>query len=312
MRRLVLATLATALTFSASTSHAQIGRIRSAVTAVTQPQPAGPVRPVVIPITDQVVTAYLNALKARNQEIRKLAREDSPTGRYYAAVLQRDSIARRNNDFKAETGPDWDRHVQLAAASARGDTGAARAMVALEAALDTHVDVPENDWNTQKAANAHMDTVMMTGSGLSAGEWAYLWDPMAKLVGWVALAGVSDSSVAQIEQNMLLKPAEIRAVGARRIELARVAAWPYRTDVQIAAGPASDTGRARKTVDTNTYSGCLTNELKPLTDEAERRKDEFEAVQKNGGDMSKLLEFTNRFMVAQQAATEKCGPLLNH
>jgi hypothetical protein len=311
MRHLALATLATALTLSASTSHAQIGRIRSAVTAVTQPHPAGPAKPVVIPITDQVVTAYLNALKARNQEIQKLAREDSPTGRYYAAILQRDSLARRNNDFKAETGPDWDHHVQLAAASARGDASAARELNALEASLDTHVDVPENDWNTQKAANAHMDTVMMTGSGLSAGEWAYLWDPMAKLVGWVAQAGVSDSTVAQIEQNMLLKPAEIRAVGARRIELARVAAWPYRTDAQIAAG-SDDTGRARKTVDTNTYSGCLTTELKPVTDEAERRKDEFEAIQKSGGDMSKLLEFTNRFMVAQQAATEKCAPLLNH
>lgn len=261
MRRLALLTLAVALPLWPSTSAAQIGgRIRSTITGTgtgQQQQAPAAVRPVVIPITAQVVTGYVNALKARDQEMRRLARENSPVGHYFAGKLLSDSVERRRNDYRAQVGPDWEREQQLNAALMRGDTSAASALPRLQASLNAQVDIPESDWNTQRAATAHMDTVMMQAAGLSAGEWAYVWDPMYRLVGMTAYSGVAeDSVVEEIARSMNLTPAEVRAGGARRIELARALVYRYRTDAQIAAR-AENSGRAHKTAtpDANTYSG---------------------------------------------------------
>lgn len=315
MRRLSFVALA--LVMIPFASHAQIGgRIRSTVTgAVTgqqqQKAAAGATQLVVIPITPEVVASYEKALAARQLEMQRMARENSPTGRYFAARLARDSAARRRHDFESGVGPDYQRAQQLQAAMMQGDANASTALTRLHTEVNgDEPDLPQTDWNAQQSANAHLDSIMMEGAGMSAGEWAYTNDVMLKLVNWTANSAVGEDTVVQrIAQSAQVTAAEVRAVGARRIELARALAQPYETDAELAAAnqPALDPAAS---ADPNArYNACQQTEMKPIMDEAERRKTELETAAKNN-DTTKLMDFANRMVAAQQAATLKCAPLL--
>jgi hypothetical protein len=314
MRGFILATLATVLILPLSTTHAQIGgRIRSTVTNATrtQQQPAGPAALVPVPINAQVVTNYEKALGARQREIQRLSQENTEVGRYYAAQQRKEAAQQRENEYNAGRGPDAQRYQQLLAAMQQGDTTAVPKMTQLLQSIQDTVTVPELDWSTQQSANAHLDSLMMQASGYSAGEWAYLNDKLPGIVGYVAENNAKDDSVVtRLAQTYSITPAEVRAINARRIELARGYGWPFRTDEQLA-----EAGRPAKPAPaedpTKNYNACLTQEMKPIMDEADRRKAELDAAQQ-AGDMTKLVEFANRVSQAQMAATQKCAPLMNH
>jgi hypothetical protein len=313
MRPFVLATLATGLTLAVTTAtHAQIGRIRSTVTAVTQPHPAGPAKPVVIPITAQEVTNYEKALAAMNRERERLARENTPAGRYYAAQFRKEAFNRRVAEYQAKRGPDYEREQQLYARVSRGDTTANEAYSHSHDWQSDDPQLPQLEWSDQQAATAHMDSVMMQAAGYSAGEWMYLGEKIPVVAWYVTEQTATDSTVTEMSQRFGLKPAEIRAITSRRIEIARANGWPFKTDEQIAQEAAEERERPRReaaaTDPTKDYAACIQQELKPIMDEADRRKDEFEAAQKSG-DMTKLVDFANRVSAAQMAATQKCAPL---
>jgi hypothetical protein len=316
MRRLSLLALFT-LILVPGAGQAQIGgRLRGAVTgAVTgQQKPAAAVQIVVVPITAQTVANYEKALAARSQEIQRLARENTPIGQYYAAQLRHDAAERRREEYRAGRGPDKERANQLMARLQNGDTTAVAALTALEQSVNNVPEAPsQNDWQAQQAANAHMDSIMVQAAGYSRGEWAYVVDKVPPVASYVAQVGVKeDSLVSRIAQQFQLTAAEVRAIGARRIELAQAAGWRYQTDEQIAAAnnPAPAQQQPVDESPTGKYNACLATELKPLMDEAERRSEEFKNAT-NSGDMSKVLEYSNRLTTAQQAATQKCAPLLN-
>lgn len=310
MRHLALATLATALTFATSTTHAQIGRIRSAVSAVTQPQPQRPAQMTAFPITAQAVANYERGLAAREQEIQRISHENTPIGQYYAAELRYQAAERRRDAFNANTGPDYERAARLMGAMQQGDTSAVPALTRLTNEVTNLPPRPEIDWSTQQAANAHLDTVMVKATGYDAGQWAYAVDKMPGVVYQVANSGVADSVIQRVSQTFSLTPEEVRAIGARRVELARGLGITYQTDEQLANG-GRETKSAPAADPTKDYNACMAQELKPFVDEANRRKDEFEAAQRSG-DMSKLLEYTARLNDAQLAAMQKCGPLAGH
>lgn len=315
MRRSVVFAAAVAIGVLPTTAAAQFGRIKSRITGAVQPQAqAQATQIVVVPITEDVVTRYLKAVAVRDQAIQNLARENSDAGRYFAAVMRRDSLIRRENDFRAETGPDWERYKQLEASMQAGDTAAIGAMSRLQRAIDpSQVSIPPTDWNAQKAGNAKLDSTMKVAGGFSDGEWGYVNDQIPRVLAQMTNTGAAeDTAVARIAQSYTITPDEVRAIRARRIELARALRYPYRTDQQIAFAnnPARESTGQNGAPATNTYAGCLAHELEPFQRESERRKTEFETAQKNG-DTQKLMEFAQRFMVAQQAAAQKCAPLLN-
>ena len=311
MRRFILATLATVLILPLSTTHAQIGgRIRSAVTNAARPQQAqGPAKMAPFPITAQTIANYEKALVARDQEFQRISRENTPIGQYYAAELRYQAAERRRDAYNAKTGPDYERAARLLGAMQQGDTLAPPLLAQLTNEVTNLPPRPELDWSTQQAANAHLDTVTMKAGGFDAGQWAYVGEKIPMVTQHLANSGVSDTVVERVAQTFGLTPAEVRAIGARRIELARGLGIPFKTDEQLANGGRETEPAADPTKD---YNACMTQQLKPLMDEAERRKAEFEAAQRNGGDMSKLLDFTARLNDAQLAAMEKCAPLAGH
>jgi hypothetical protein len=317
MRRSSLFFAAVLLVVIPQSLTAQLGGLRRRAVEAVQPKPqqAQAVQVVVVPITNDVITNYLKALDARQQAMRTLARENSPIGRYFAATVKRDSLQRRQNEYKAETGPDFERASQLQAVIQRGDANAYKDLDQLQRSLDpSQVEIPEADWNAQRQGNNQLDSIAMTGGGFSAGEWAYVNDKFPPLVGQMSWHGaVDDSLVKAIAQSMAVAEGEVRLVRARRVELARALAMGYRTDAMIAK-EKEDAKRSEETANgqqnANTYNGCLQAELKPMQEEAERRKTELETAAKNE-DIAKLTEWANRVMAYQTAATQKCAPLLN-
>lgn len=295
----------------------QLGGLRRRAQEAVRPQPqqAAAQQAVVVPLTSDVVTNYLKGLEARRQAMRTLARENSAIGQYFAAVLKRDSLQYRQNEYRAETGPDFEKSRQIHAAMQRGETNAYQDLDRLQRSIDPdQVDIPSADWSAQRQGNGRLDSAAMIGSGFSAAEWAYVGDLVPRVVGLMAHNGaVDDSMTVSIGRSVNIKPEEVVIVRASRVELSRALLIGYRTEAQIAAQKenARQEERAEEAnADANTYNGCLANEMKPIQEEAERRRAELETAQKNN-DTAKLMEFANRVMVVQTAAAQKCAPLLN-
>lgn len=312
-RHYLLALTAVALLLPSSLAAQIGGRIRSAVTSAVRPEAQGPTRPIQVPITAEVVANYEKGLAAQVRERERLSHENTPAGRYYAAQFRLAAFERRLAEYRAKRGPDYEREQALYARVARGDTTAAYAFShSHDWQSQERPQVPELEWSDQQAANAHMDTVLIQAAGFSAGEWMYLGEKVPPVAYYMADRMVTDSSVAAMVERTGLKAAEVRAIGARRIELARAGGWAYKTDEQIAQEEAEERARPQREADaadpTKDYNACFANELKPISEEADRRKAEFEAAQQ-GGDMSKLLEFSQRVTQAQLAAQQKCAPL---
>ena len=109
---------------------AQLGGLRRRAQEAVTPKPAqqAAVQPVPVTITDDVLSRYMRGLAARERALREKSRENSDIGRYFAAVVRRDSLQRRQNEYRAETGPDWERAQQLRAAMMQGDASASRSL----------------------------------------------------------------------------------------------------------------------------------------------------------------------------------------
>jgi hypothetical protein len=316
MRRALGLSLVVSLLFVPATGSAQFGRIKNRIAGAVAPQAqqAAARQVVVVPITPDVVNRYFKALAARDQALASVARENSSTGRFFAARLKRDSLQRRQNDFRAETGPDWTRYQQLLADQQKGDTSAVSALMRLQASMDPdQVTIPDGDWNAQRAGNVKLDSVMKIASGLSDGEWGYVNDQIPRIAYMMAHNGaLDDTTVARIAQSSSVTPDEVKVVRARRVELARAFTVSYRSDEQIkrVESPETETAKSDSMATANSYNGCMVHELAPIQAEGERRRAELETAQKNG-DTQKLIEFGQRVATAQQAAMQKCAPLLN-
>ena len=115
-------------------------------------------------VTDDVVARYLRTLDARSAEVRRIARENTPEGRYYARVLLHDSLARRHAAFQRHYGPDWERYQRLH--NTLSSTDASTTYQAIESSIDEgQVDMPELDWNGQESANQRIDGVALQAGG---------------------------------------------------------------------------------------------------------------------------------------------------
>jgi hypothetical protein len=300
---------------------AQLGGLRRRAQEMVAPKPAqqAAVQPVPVTITDDVLSRYLRGLAARERALQEKSRESSDIGRYFAAVMRRDSLQRRQNEYRAETGPDWDRAQQLRAAVMQGDAGAARRLQELESSIDPgKVAIPEADWNAQREGNQKMDSIAIVGSGFSAGQWAFVIDEVPPIVAAMSHDGaLTDSEVDGIVAGKQTRTApQVIAVRARRVELARALLFRYRTDAMIAAEAAQKEEAARQQraaeagPDARTYNGCMTIAMKAASDSMAKRQTEIDAATARN-DVAKLSEIANQIAAFQMKSTEKCAPLLN-
>ena len=310
MRTLSSLLLTLVIAGTPTAGHAQFGRLKAAAQRVSgnQNQPAQPVN---VKLTADVVTRYLEALKARHTELERRSHRNSDEGRYFAALLRQEAQTRRQHDYRQHRGADWAERQRLAALyTATSDTGATMGLVRLEADVNASVPLPESSWEDQRKANASLDTVAMNGGGFSAGEWMDLGEKMTRIVSAMSWdAADADSTVKQIAQMSNVTPDEVRIVRARRIDLAIAMGYAYRTDEEIVEANKPPPTPEESTDPQVRYSACLQHELLPFIDEAKRRENEFNAARARN-DLSPMMEYGTRLAQAQMAAQEKCGPIL--
>lgn len=226
-------------------------RARQAVTPNRQPATCSPSdynRAVNTEVSDDAVTRYLRAMQARTDEMRHLAQDNSDQGRYFAAVLLRDSLARRHAMFRRHVGPDWARYQQLQSAPPSTDASVNmrnfQAMGQVERSIDeSQVQLPNLDWNTQQSANGHLDDVARQAGNFGICDWTVLVD----IVPQVTQALSDDRSQGrperaitdfQIGRSSGLHQGELRAIRAHAADLAQALAIDYPSDADLAAAQA--------------------------------------------------------------------------
>ena len=198
-------------------------------------------------VTDDVVARYLRTLDARSAEVRRIARENTPEGRYYARVLLHDSLARRHAAFQRHYGPDWERYQRLR--SAPPSTDANVMMRNMQAANQVEQDIDENrvrvaevEWEGQEDANKRIDVVAMDGGGFDVCSWRAIGEVIPQVVAVVCNDRVEGREERAASDVLVplgrpdgLHPAELRAIRAHALELARGLNVDCPTDAEVAA-----------------------------------------------------------------------------
>src|SRR4029453_14175566 len=177
---------------AAPAAHAQVGGIVKKATgqvtgkktdSTTTPAAKPKLDPTSIVITKNVVDSYLKSLSARDAEVQKLAKAPGATGAYYSAILKRQAIQKRKDEFDLQQGPDWDKYQAIQKRLMVGDTTAIPDQIALSQSLDpSSVQIPQLDWQSQQNANASIDSTMRVAGGFSPCDWQDLGERMPRLV----------------------------------------------------------------------------------------------------------------------------------
>jgi hypothetical protein len=177
---------------AAPAAHAQVGGIVKKATgqvtgkktdSTTTPAAKPQCDPSSIVITNEVVDRYLKSLSAQEAAVQKLAKQPGATGQYYSAVLQRQAIQKRKDDFDQQQGPDWDKYQAIQKRLMSGDTTAIKDQLALSQSLDPYsVQIPQLDWQSQQNASATMDSTMRTAGAFSPCDWQDLGERIPRLV----------------------------------------------------------------------------------------------------------------------------------
>ena len=134
-------------------------------------------------ITSSVVDNWLKSLAARDAQLKKLAKEPGPTGAYYAALLKRQAIQERKDQFELHKGPDWAKQQALHKRLMAGDGTAIQEQQALSDSINPNrVQLPELDWASQQKSSAQIDSVMRVAGGFDACDWLDLSERVPRLV----------------------------------------------------------------------------------------------------------------------------------
>ncbi|MFI5280014.1 MAG: hypothetical protein ACHQU1_05945 [Gemmatimonadales bacterium] len=223
-------------------------RARQAVTGNQTPQTCAPSdynRAVQSDIGEDVVTRYTRALAARNAEIQRTAGTNTPEGRYFAAMLRRDSLASRHAAFRRHVGPDWARYqaIQSRPPSTDYNVNVRNALegAQVEQGIDENrVEMPTLDWNTQQSANVRIDNAAYQAGNFDVCGWAVAVDVIPQVVGGICQdrsEGKADRGATEfiIGRQSGLRTGELRAIHAHALELARGLNLDCPSDEELAA-----------------------------------------------------------------------------
>lgn len=240
-------------------------RARQAASGNAQPAAAPHCDNTTPPITADVVTRYVRGLEARDAELRRLAQQNSPVGRYLAAQLVNDSMERRRNDLAAGTGRDYARRQALQQRMMTGDASAVQAMSAQAQELEARVPMPTVDWASMNAANTRLDTIQLQAGGFGVCEWNGVMEVIPSIANQIASnpgLGASELIVLGYRPNGLSE-AEATAIRAHRMDLIRLLKLNYKSDEMIAREQAERAHRDSMTTQMNTWSACRQRVMGP-------------------------------------------------
>jgi hypothetical protein len=282
-------------------AYAQVGGIvKKATGQVTgkktdsTPVPAAKPKcdPSSIVITNNVVDSYLKSLSARDAEVQKLAKAPGATGAYYSAILKRQAIQKRKDEFDLQQGPDWDKYQAIQNRLMAGDTTAIPDQIALSQSLDpSSVQIPQLDWQSQQNANASIDSTMRVAGGFSPCDWQDLGERMPRLVQILA----QDPNATNFQGFGTAK--EAAAVQPKVPQLAPLLYISYtppgRAKKQAAPAPAQPASSG------NTQMDCM---AKAQADWSQKHQAELEAASK-AQDMNTIMKLNSEL----QAEMAKCS-----
>jgi hypothetical protein len=317
-------------------------RARQAVTASQTPATCGPTdynRAVQADVGEDVVSRYVRALAARNAELRRIAATDSPEGRYFAAMLRRDSLARRHAAYRRHVGPDWARYQALQNAPMTATdpnvyVQRSRQMAQIEQGIDeSQVQMPQLDWNTQQSANARIDNAALQAGNFDICGWTVAVDIVPTVIQALAQdrrEGKPDRGATEfiVGRQSGLRVAELRAIRAHAAELALALGEDYPSDADVAEmqrqraqqDSARDAMTAWQACQQRVSGGPATPQSMGVRSDSMRIwQQQLEDAQKRG-DQATLMALGQKIamamapgmqqrMAAQQQANQQCGPM---
>lgn len=250
-------------------------------------------------ITSDVVDRYLKGLAAQEALMQKLAKEPGPTGAYYAAVLKRQAVQRRRDEYDLHRGPDWQKQQALTKRLMAGDTAAIRASATLGESLEpSHVEVPQLSWDDQQQGNARMDSTMKAAGQFTDCDWLSLGERLPRLA-WT-LIDDPDSKAFKDWGTA----SEAAAVRPRVVELARAMQIKY-------VSPADKARLAKEEADAKAAAAAPPTTGDPFLDcvakaqaeWAKRHKAEMDKAQESQ-DVAALMSISIQM---NQEAAAKCN-----
>jgi hypothetical protein len=242
-----------------------------------------------------------------------VAKENSPTGRYYAAIAKRLELARRRADFRAQVGSDYARQQELQKKGmSTGDAATLQEAAMIEQNLDENkVELPETSWDAQKAGNDRIDAAMQRAGNFDACDWTSVTDVMPTIAYQLATDPDVKAADIHVGRPTGVTPDEVQAVRAKRVELARLLGTQYRTDAQLAKEKENQRAASAPASagPMGPYNECMQTEMKPINDYVEKHKAELDAAQEKN-DMTKLMQFADTQQKIMAKASMKCAPLM--
>lgn len=259
-------------------------------------------------IDEALVGRYLASLRARDQEITALSKEGGETGRYYAAVLRRRELARREQAFQRNQGPDYERYKALYARGMQGDGAAMQEAMRIPPSLDPdQVPLPSLDWKTQRSADGRLEKAMAGGGEFTPCEWTQVVEVLPRAAALIVQNPEPRGDDLRLPYRQTpLSPAEVAALRGNRLALAEALGMDPRTEAekrrdQEAAALAQQPPKSP-------YQACLEKELMATQKYFEANKDKLEKAQA-AGDQATLMEFAQKQQEATMAAAQKCAQL---
>ena len=223
--RRVLPLLAVLSVVVANSASAQFGGLKKKAARMGAPgaaPAASPGAPPSVIVTPDVIDRYLAGLKARRAERDRIAKTNTPVGKYFAAQDAYRAHETHCRDFDRKRSETYSRLV----AQQKYDSASALAQVR-DASCETGMSQPqEPEFQDLAGAQGTEDTAAAVGAGMDVNAWASLDEWIPQLM--YQMVNSPERTTAELASNFGRKPGEVEALKARKDEVATALGIPPR------------------------------------------------------------------------------------
>lgn len=260
-----------------------------------------------VTVTPEVVDHYLAGLKARKEERSRIAKTNSPVGRYYAAVDEYKAHLKHCDEFNRKRSENYTRLI----AQQKYDS-AANAMTARDASCETGASEPqEPDFQQLSAAQGREDTAAAAGANMDVPSWASLDEWIPQLMS--RMVDSPEQTSAELASNFGRKQSEVDVLKARKDEIAAALGIPPKQKpVEQQAPPPMPQQMATPAAGAAS-PGITAGGAQCMQTEMTNQKATLEAMGKRGqaaqqaNDMTKAMAIADSVNQINMAIMKKCG-----
>jgi hypothetical protein len=305
LRRACLLLVALCL-LSSATLSAQFGGLKKKATKAAGLDPTSPAKPAAATpapeVTPVIVDHYLAGLKARHEERDRIAKGNTPAGKYYAAVDAQRAHDKRCEDFNQNKTATYSRLIK----EQKYDSAATVIQIRDTTCEQGSTTPQEPEWEELNKAKGQQDTVAATAAGLEVSQWAQLDEWIPLMVNQMVQS--PDQNNQALASNFGKKVSEAESIRARQADLAKALGIKGRekksAPVEVAVpvpAPAAAAG-AQPQGDYN----CFHDEMAKSQDAMSAMSDRAEAAKKKN-DTKTVMAIADSISALNIAAMRKCG-----